>query len=185
VEEEHVETIQTSAEKHTDIQALARQIEAHIAQEWQGILEKRRAKLADAYARAGDMAYGTFLDLLFRPIHRDLRQAGLKLKPKLPGDFEISREWGNADESDQQRWMWSTVYAADRDPIGTIVIITFHDHTQFRVPRQPQVIGLTQIGKEAVVEELSRRSADFAQALEFTLEYAEYLKSQEAEASGE
>ncbi len=62
------------------------------------------------------------------------------------------------------------------EEIGTIVTIIFHDHTQFRLPRQPQIIALAQTSKDAVVEVLSDRSTDFKNALEFQIEYAEYLR---------
>jgi hypothetical protein len=123
------------------------------------------------------MAYGTYLTLLFRPIHRQLKLAGLTPKPRFPGDFNISREWGVADETDQQRWMWSTVVAADGTALGTIVTVVFHDHTQFRLPRPPQIIALAETGKEAVIAVLSQRSDDFRNAREATIEIAEYLAS--------
>lgn len=164
-----------------DIFALGREIEAHIAANWQKALEQNQEKLLDAYARAGDMAYGTYLNLLFLPIHRRLREAGMKAKPRLPGDFDISREWGVPEQNDEQRWMWSTILDPDGKPIGTIATITYHDHTQYRLPRQPGVIALAEVGKEAVVEALSQRSEDFRNALEFTLEYERYLKSLEGE----
>ncbi len=93
------ETPPLSPEAARDIQAVARHIESHVNENWHVLLEKNDAKLQDAYQRAGDMAYGTYLDLVFRPIHKQLRQAGLKPKPRLPGKFDISREWGNADET--------------------------------------------------------------------------------------
>ncbi len=62
--------------------------------------------------------------------------------------------------------------------LGTIVTIIFHDHT-VSPPRQPQAIALTETSKEAVVEALSQRSTDFKNALEFQIEYAEYLQSLE------
>lgn len=161
----------------SDILALGQQIEALIKENWGKVQERHEEKLLDAYARAGDMAYGTYLDLLFRPVHKRLRAAGLKAKPRLPGDFQTSREWGTPEETDQQRWMWSTILGADGQPIGTIVTITYHDHTQFQLPRPPGVIALTETGKDAVVATLSRCSEDFKNALEFTLEYEQYLKT--------
>ena len=166
-----------SGNKEKDMHALAQYIEGHITENWQTLLQKNRDKLLDAYNRAGDMAYGTYLNLLFQPVHKQLKKAGLRPEPRFPGDFDISREWGNADESDQQRWMWSTIYSAEGEPLGTIVTITFHDHTQFHLPRQPQVIALTETSKEAVVEALSHRSADFKKALEFKIEYEQYLRN--------
>lgn len=164
----------------TDIFAIGREIEAYVAGEWQSILDENREKLEDAYARAGDMAYGTYLDLLFRPVHRWLKDGGLRAEPKLPGDFDVSREWGNADQTDQQRWMWSTIETQAGAPLGTIVTITPHDHTRFRVPRAPGVIALAETGMDAVVDALSRRSPDFAAAREASIEIAEYLAGLEA-----
>ncbi|WP_371681648.1 hypothetical protein [Chroococcidiopsis sp. TS-821] len=40
-------------------------------------------------------------------------------------------------------------------------------------------MALTEASKEAVVEALSQRSTDFKNALEFQIEYAEYLRSLE------
>lgn len=169
-----------SVSKESDIYALAQYIERHIEENWQSLLQIKHDKLLDAYNRAGDMAYGTYLNLLFRPVHKQLKQAGLRPIPKLPGDFEISREWGNTEETDQQRWMWSTIKSAEGKALGTIVTITYHDHTQFHVPRQPGVIGLPETGKEAVVGALSQLSPDFEQAREASIEIAEYLQSLES-----
>ncbi|MDM9383077.1 DUF6022 family protein [Chlorogloeopsis sp. ULAP01] len=124
-------------------------------------------------------SYGAYCYKLFRPIHKQLKQVGLYPLPWFPGDFNISREWGNIDQNEQQRWMWSKITTLEGETIGTIVTIIFHDHTQFRLPYQPQVIALTQTSKEAVVEGLSERSADFKSALEFQIEYAQYLHSLE------
>lgn len=162
-----------------DIHAIARAIEAHIATQWAALLHEHDAKLRDAYEKAGDMAYGTYLTLLFSPVHRQLRSAGLRATPSLPGDFEISREWGVPTQDDEQRWMWSTIETIDGAALGTIVTITFHDHTRFRLPRAPQVIALTEVGKEAVVAALSQRSANFGAAREASIEIAEYLQSLE------
>lgn len=166
-----------------DIGALAAHIERHIAQNWQRLLETKHDKLLDAYHRVGEMAYGAYLEWLFRPLHKQAKQAGLSLSPRFPGDFNISREWG--EEEDRQRWMWSTVSARDGAALGTIVVKVFHDHTQFRLPRPVEVIALTETGKDAVVEALAQRSTDFAQAKEASIEIAEYLQSlAEAEQAG-
>jgi hypothetical protein len=164
-----------------DIHAIGRFIEAQIAATWGAVLEQNAAKLADAYAKGGDMAYGTYLTLLFRPIHKRLKEAGLTAKPRFPGDFQISREWGRADETDQQRWMWSAVNSVTDGALGTIVTIVFHDHTQFRLPRAPRIIALAETGKRAVIAELSRRSTDFRDAREASIEIAEYLQSLQAQ----
>jgi hypothetical protein len=162
-----------------DIHAIARAIEAHIAAHWEALLHEHDAKLRDAYEKAGDMAYGTYLTLLFNPVHRQLRSSGLHAAPSLPGNFEISREWGVLTQDDEQRWMWSTIETTTGAALGTIVTITFHDHTRFRLPRAPQIIALKEVGKEAVVAALAQRSANFGAAREASIEIAEYLQSLE------
>jgi hypothetical protein len=171
-----------TGESAQDIRTIARFIEEQIAENWSVVLETKQAKLIDAYNRGGDLAYGTYCELLFRPIQRQLKQAGVRFTPDLPGDFEISREWGNPHETDQQRWMWSTLSKDDSTLLGTIVIKFYHDHTQFRVPRPPKVLALTETGKEPVVAALVRRSADFRRAREASIEIAEYLESLKAKA---
>lgn len=165
----------------TGIFALAEEFDAYIRAEWEGVLEKNRTKLMAAYAEAGDGAYGTYLTLLLRPVHRRLKELGLKPKPRLPGDFSISREWGVPTGDDEQRWMWSTVMGADGAPLGTLVTVVYHDHNEFRLPRAPHLFALAEVGESAVVEALSAQSASFREALPFTEEYALYLASLEGE----
>jgi hypothetical protein len=168
-----------------DIFGLANHVDGFVETTWEAVLRDKHDKLMDAYARAGDMAYGTYLDILFRPVEKQFKQAGLKLDPGLPGDFNISREWGNADETDQQRWFWCAVVARDGAPIGTLVTIVYHDHSQFRLPRRPRTFGLSEWGKDAVVAVLSQRSEDFRQAREASVEIAEYLQRLEAQKAGQ
>ncbi len=162
-----------------DLAAVEAYIAAHIDSNWERLLQKNQARLLDAYQRAGDQAYGTYLDMVFRPAHKALRQAGLKPHPRLPGKFDISREWGqNPEETDQQRWMWSTLARlVSGEALGTLVTITYHDHTRFYIPRAPGIFAIPEFGKEAVVAALSERSTDFRQAREASIEVAEYLAS--------
>lgn len=168
-----------AANQQSDILAIAQYIEAHIALNWQTLIHKNIDKLVNVFNRAGDLAYGMYLGWLFLPVHKQLKQAQLRPNPRFPGDFNISREWGNPEQTEQQRWMWSTIESTEGKSLLTIVTITFHDHTQFRIPQKPQIIALTETSKEAVVEALSQRSADFKNALEFQIEYAEYLRNLE------
>ena len=92
-------TVLSSVPSH-EIEVLGLWPDAHLAAQWQHVLTAHAAKLADAYARAGDAAYGTYLNLLLRAAKRKLRAAGFRAEPPLPGDFGASREWGNADEID-------------------------------------------------------------------------------------
>jgi hypothetical protein len=166
--------------KEHSIFTIAQYMENHIAENWQIILENNHNQLMDAYLKAGDIAYGTYLNLLYLTVHQQLKQSELRPDPRLPGDFNISREWGaNEEGTDQQRWMWSTIHRIeDGVPLGTIVTIVFHDHTQFRLPKSPQIIGLSETSQEEVVATLSQRSVDFKNALEFKIKYAKYLENQ-------
>lgn len=165
-------------ENKAGIDVIAQYIEDHIAANWQAVFQNNRDRLLEAYNKAGDMAYGTYLNLLFLEINQQLKEAGLRPEPRLPGDLDISREWG--DIEDRQRWMWSTVHSMDAGPLGTIVTIVYHDHTQLRVPRQPYIIALNETRKEDIVAALSHRSTDFKHAREFTIEVEEYLQNQQS-----
>lgn len=161
-----------------DIHTLAAWADAHLEAHWQAILTEYRPTLDKAYAKAGDMAYGTYQQLLFRPIKRALREAGWGTQPPLPGDFSQSREWGNADETHQERWMWSVVRGPDGTPLGTLVHIVPHDHSQFRIPQRPSIFGLTQVDLPDIEAALSELSAHFAAAQPFHEWYAGYLAGQ-------
>ncbi|MEF2278998.1 DUF6022 family protein [Deinococcus sp. YIM 134068] len=176
------ETFPNAVNGSPDILALGQWVDAQVAEQWETVLDTHREKLADAYARAGDMAFGTYLNLLLRDVKRHMRDLGLKATPPLPGDFDISREWGNADGTDNERWMWSLVTTTSGEALGTLVLSIPHDHTRFRLPRPPHVFALRETERAGVEAALSARSSDFARALPFHEEYAEYLRGQETEA---
>lgn len=162
------------------IDSIAKYIEDHIDENWKTILHLNWDQLQEAYNKVGDMAYGTYLNFLFLSVNKQLKEVGLCPKPRLPGNLDISREWGaNEEGTDQQRWMWSTVHSMNGESLGTIVTIVFHDHTQYRIPRKPQIIALSETRKEDIVEALSLRSEDFRSAREFAMEYKEYLQNQQ------
>lgn len=165
--------------KERDINVIAQYIKRHITENWKIVFEENQDKLMDAYKKAGDMAYGTYLNLLFLPMNKQLKEAGLQPDTRLPGNLEISREWGNTDDfTDQERWMWSTISVINSgESLGTIVTKIHHDHTQLRIPRPPQVMALSEADKEDVVEALSQLSDNFKHAREFQIEYAEYMKN--------
>ncbi|WP_221089374.1 DUF6022 family protein [Deinococcus aquaedulcis] len=161
-----------------DIEALGDWLDAQLAAQWQDVLGTHAGKLADAYARAGDAAYGTYLNLLLRGAKRELRAAGLRAQPPLPGDFGVSREWGNAQETDQERWMWSVLHSPDGTPLGTLVVAMAHDHTRFHLPRRPRAFGVPSVDLTQTETLLGERSADFAAALPFHAWYEADLKRQ-------
>lgn len=164
----------------SDIVTLGRYIERYIDEQWDRVFQVHQAKLEALYQEIGDSAYGFYGARLFKPIHEQLRQVGLRAAPRLPGGFSISREWGD-DESDRQRWMWSKISKIDGEALGTIVCVFYHDHTQIRIPRPFRIIALTETSKGEVIAALSRLSADFASALEAKIEIAQYLAQMEAE----
>ncbi|WP_173087420.1 DUF6022 family protein [Devosia sp. 1635] len=129
-------------EAGTDIHALAQRAQAMVDLELARILPVRLQEFQQQFEEVGDLAYGTLNAELFRPVHAALREAGLKAIPRLPGSFQRSREWGNADETHQQRWMWSIISGADGKPIGSLAVGSHHDHSCFRLPRSPEIIAL-------------------------------------------
>jgi hypothetical protein len=159
----------------SDIHALARYIQQHIDDNWEMVYQQNREEMARRYGEIGDTVYGIYGARLFRPVHAQMKEEGLRATPRLPGHFNSSREWGPEDE--RERWMWSKITTAEGAAVGTIVTVFYHDHLQIRIPRAFRVIPLEATGKRAVVAALSRRSAEFGDALEARIEIAQYLAS--------
>ena len=157
------------------IELIAQQTRLHIDKNWAFVLSQHSARLVKAYQEMGDGAYGLYLDFLFKPVYKQLKDCGFSVLPKLPGNLNISREWGNVDETDQQRWMWSVLKFPDGSECGTIVVEVYHDHTQFRLPKPPAIGFLTFTKREDIIAELSRISPDFSKAKDMKAEYADYL----------
>lgn len=158
----------------SDIHTLGRYIQQHINEQWQTIFEANKAEMLRRFPEIGDTVYGIYGTKMFKHIHDQLSDVGLKATPRLPGSFTISREWGTY-ETDRQRWMWSKITRKDGTPVGTIVTVFHHDHEQIRIPRPFEIIALEETSKGAVVAALSQRSADFKNAEEAKIEIARYL----------
>jgi hypothetical protein len=160
--------------KSSDIHTIARYIDQHIREHWETVFQNTHNEMVERSDEIGDSVYGIYGTRLFRPIHDQFKQAGLRSTPRLPfGNFSISREWG--PEEDRQRWFWSKITAAEGAAIGTIAIVFYHDHYQIRIPHPPQIYALEETTKGAVIRALSRISADFKDAVEAKVEIAEYL----------
>lgn len=157
-----------------DIHAIGHKIQQHVNEHWQTIFKACHPEMIAQYDEMGDTVYGMYGERLFKYSHDQLKEAGLRATPRLPGNFGISREWGPEDL--RQRWMWSKIITTDREPIGTIVTVFYHNHLVLDIPRPFDIIALTETSKRDVVKALSTRSTDFAQALEARIEYAEYYK---------
>jgi hypothetical protein len=159
----------------SDIHALARYIQRYIDENWEALYQESRDEMVQRYGEIGDTVYGIYGARLFRPVHAQMKEVGLRATPRLPGHFNSSREWGPEDE--RERWMWSKITMADGAAVGTIVTVFYHDHLQIRIPRAFRVIPLAVTGKRAVVAALSQQSAEFRDALEARIEIAQYLES--------
>ncbi len=159
------------------IHDLAQSISQKVQSNWQKVLTENTAKLEDAYTRGGDMAYGTYLGLLFRETNKQIKQAGFLLEPDLPGDLNISREWGDSTERRQQRVMWSSV-TRGTEQLGVIAVVVIHDHTMFFVPEAPQVFGFE---TSDAIAALTKHFKEFAAAKPFFVEIEEYMAMQELE----
>jgi hypothetical protein len=157
----------------SDIHKIAQYIQQHVDEQWETVYQNTRDEMVARYAEIGDSVYGIYGSHLFRHIHHQLKEVGLRATPRLPGDFNSSREWG--EETDRQRWMWSKIVTKDNAPVGTILVAFYHDHEQIRIPRAFKIIGLEVTGKQEVVDALSKLSPDFRQAREAKIEIAEYL----------
>lgn len=150
------------------VKTISQFIEDRIEKNWNTVFKSNAKKLTEAYIKAGDRAYGTYANLLFSPITKELKKAGFKSHPKLPGDLNISREWGD-NETDRQRWIWSTIESVEGEKIGTIVTILYHDHTELRIPRPPEIFHLEEIKEEKIINALSRMSDEFKRSKEFKI----------------
>lgn len=159
----------------SDIFTIAQSIERYVNENWERVFEHVQQEMNDRYEEIGDGVYGIYGTELFRAVHTQFKQVGLRSVPRLPiGNFATSREFG--EEDDRQRWFWSKITTMEGATVGTIAIVYHHDHVQIRIPRPPGVIALKETSKAAVVAALSRISPEFGNALEARVEYAEYYQ---------
>jgi hypothetical protein len=150
-------------------------VDARLHLLWSGLEDEYQT----LFETVGDMAYGKFNGLLLQPVRKAMADAGLKASPRLPGSFQSSREWGNQDETHQQRWMTSKIIKDNGTVLGTIAIGSHHDHSRFRLPRSPEVIALRVSRPKEVVAALSIIKPEFAEAEEFRIWYAKYLADED------
>ncbi len=153
-----------SEQQERTVETLAAYIRFHINHEWAHLLAQGHEELLQIYDRAGEAAYGTYAQRLFRPIKRGFDEVGFQCEPSFPGTLSTSREWG--EPPDRVRWMWSVPRPAQERPIGALVIKLYHDHTRFRIPRRPEVFAIVETENAAIVDALSRLSTSFRRAAE-------------------
>ncbi len=142
------------SQRETTIETIASYIQQYIDEQWQQVLQKNQEEFERIYDKAGESAYGTYAQRLFRPVREQLKQAGLLSEPGFPGTLSTSLEWGPFEA--RERWMWSVLRPAQGAPIGTMVIRLAHDHTRFRIPSPPGVLALKETDASAIVQAVSR-----------------------------
>lgn len=142
------------ARSEGSIQTLACSIRLQVHERWQPVLEEGHEEFLRLYDEAGEPAYGAYARRLFRPVREQIEGAGFLCVPRFPGALSVSREWGPPEE--RERWMWSVVRRAQGAPVGTIVVVLSHDHTQFRVPRPPGILALEETDAGAIDRAVAR-----------------------------
>jgi len=143
-----------AAHGEVTIETLAGYSGQALAEQWQPVLQARRADLERVFAETGEPAYGAYATALCRPIQAQLTQAGFVATPRFPGRLAASMEWGPI--AARERWMWCVVRPAAGAPLGTLVLQLFHDHTRFRVPRAPGIRALAETSTPEIVAALVR-----------------------------
>lgn len=139
------------------IRSLAGYVEGYVQEQWRRVLRESQEDLLRLYDEAGEPAYGSYARKLFRPVREQFEVAGFLSEPRFPGTLSASQEWGPLEE--WERWMWSVMRRGQGAPVGTLVVGLYHDHTRFRVPRAPSVLGLEETDEDAIAEAILR-SAD-------------------------
>lgn len=170
---DEISTVPPQAQR--DIRVLGNYLQNYVDCQTEALLSAPEEDWQHMFEAIGDMAYGKFNERLFQPLRQVLVSAGLKPVPRLPGSFQSSREWGNHDESHQQRWFTSRIVIREGAALGTIAVGSHHDHLRFRLPRSPEIIALEATKPREVVAALSAHRPEYGRAQEFREWYADYL----------
>jgi hypothetical protein len=160
-----METLETllSREQEITVHTLASLMNRHSRKNWKSVLDENQQVFADAFRKLGEPAYGQFGRMLFGPVIGEMERAGFTLESEhLASSVEY---WGPPEE--RERCMWFVV-KKDGSPLGSLVTRVFHDHTQFRIPRSPDVFALESTERDEIVAALSRASVRMRKYNEFT-----------------
>lgn len=158
-----------------DIFTIGQYIQQHVDEQGDVIFQQVKPEMVARYEEIGDSVYGIYGTHLFREMHAQLKLVGLRAAPRLPGNFNSSREWGD-DETDRQRWMWSKISTTTGEAVGTIATGFYHDHVEIRIPRSFKIVALVETTKREVERALGELMPEFKQALEARIEYAQYYQ---------
>jgi hypothetical protein len=159
----------------SDIFTIGQYIQQHVNEHWEAIFQQVQPEMVARYEEIGDGVYGIYGTHLFREIHAQFKASGFRAVPRLPGNFNSSREWGD-DETDRQRWMWSKISTTTGEAVGTIATGFYHDHIEIRIPRPFKIVALPETTKRDVERALGELMPEFKQALEARIEYAAYYQ---------
>jgi len=170
-----------SKDARHDIRAFAAYVQSIVERRTEALLADTSHNWQHLFETTGDMAYGKFNALLFQPLRKPFADAGLKPSPRLPGSFQSSREWGNADETHQQRWFYSTIVTADGGPLGAVAVGAHHDHQQFRLPRSLEILAVRATTPAAIEKEIGTRLPEYAIAKPFRQWWKDYQSEEAAE----
>ncbi|MFK9092462.1 DUF6022 family protein [Bacillus salipaludis] len=153
-----------SQNKGITIHTIANYMQQYTRNNWKSVLQEYQSEFQDAFDKSGEFAYGIFGRKLFGPLIKEIEREGFVLESDhLASSVEY---WGPPEE--RERCMWHICKQADGTPIGSLVTRVFHDHTQFRIPRSPDIIALEKTEKSEIVEALSRASTRITKYNEFT-----------------
>jgi hypothetical protein len=137
-------------------------IDQNLNAHWEEEVSKNNQFNVDAYKRMGEPAYGMFVIKLLKPVFAEIELEGFALESDyLASSVEL---WGPPEE--RERCMWFFI-KKDGVRLGSIVIRIIHDHTQFRLPYVPKVMGLSETTDQKVREALSYASHRKAKINEF------------------
>jgi len=170
-----------SKNARNDIRVFAAYVQSVVDRRTEALLAEMSHNWQQLFETTGDMAYGKFNALLFQPLRKPFVDAGLKPSPRLPGSFQSSREWGNADETHQQRWFYSIIVKADGGPLGALAVGAHHDHHQFRLPRSLEILPVRATTPAAIEREIGNRLPEFAIAKPFRQWWKDYQSAEAAE----
>ncbi|MEP7286676.1 MAG: DUF6022 family protein [Chloroflexota bacterium] len=69
-----------------------------VAEQWQQVAQDNHDQLLQAFDTIGEgAAYGMYAQMLFHPIQRQMKNAGLTSKPSFPGTLTTSRKSGQGN----------------------------------------------------------------------------------------
>ncbi|WP_257347253.1 DUF6022 family protein [Pseudalkalibacillus decolorationis] len=153
-----------SQNQEITIHTLANYMNQYTRNNWKSVLQEHQSEFQDAFEKSGEFAYGVFGRKLFGPLIKEIEHEGIVLESDhLASSVEY---WGPPEE--RERCMWHVCKHADGTPMGSLVTRVFHDHTQFRIPRSPEIIALEKTERSEIVEALSHASSRITKYNEFT-----------------